>query len=349
MARGFVYRGDKRTAEDINRKKSEGSRDYDSYIAGGIKTFKPKEGENCVRILPSTWDEPDWDYVITLHYDIGPDGARYLCPDKMLSKPCPICDARAETSEEEEQDKLNPSKGAICWVIDRDNEKEGPELWTIPFTKVRNEIYARSVDKKTREPILVDHPEEGYDIVFNRSGTGTKTQYTGVEVVRDPSPIHENEKTQQKWLEYIGDHPLPDCLNFYDAEHMKKVLYGRASAKGSGEEAAEDAPQPRSRRALATEDSSDEVSTPSRRRPAQAPEEESPADTPGSDRAARRRALLSEDNDPPFDPDTGEVQDEDAPAPRSSRRAASEEPVEEETPTASARRSLERLKPSARR
>lgn len=347
MAKQFVYRGAQRTSESISRKTSEGTRDYDSVYKSGYKVFKPKEGENCVRVLPSTWEEPDWDMTIHSHYDVGPDNARYLCSFKMKGEPCAVCDARAAATDEDEADKLQAGKGAVCWIIDRDNEKEGPQLWSIPFTKVRNEIHSRSIDKKTRAPILIDDPEEGFDVVFNRKGTGQTTGYSGVEVVRDPSPIHENEALQAKWLAYIAEHPLPSVLNWYEPDYIEKVLFGRATAKKDDAEA--EAPATSRRRPAAPPDEEvvEDTPVPARRR-ASAPPPEEDVEVPVSDRASRRRALLNDtppDDEPPFDPETGEVQ-EAAPVPRGSRRAARETPVEEETPVASARRSLERLKPA---
>jgi hypothetical protein len=380
---GFVYQGNKRTAADNSRKAKEGTRDYDRIIKQGIPMFKPKEGENCIRIMPGTWGEPDWDYVFHSHFNIGPDDGQYLCPAKMNDEPCACCDAKLECTDPEEADELSPRKGALCWIIDRDSEKTGPQVWAIPFTKVRNEILLRSTDKRSGEPILIDDPEEGYDIVFTREGTKKTTQYKGVEISRDPSPLCENEKTQAKWLDYITENSLPDILNFYPADYVEKVLMGKVAKKPADEEegdeeqnpapsrstrrrpaAEEDEeqdPAPRStRRRLPAADEEDEEQDPAprtrRRLPAADEEEEDPA--PRSTRRGRapaeeeeeeetprtrRRALLddnkgSKDDDPPFDPETGEVLDEETPR---SRRG---KVTDEDTPVGAAKRSLERLK-----
>lgn len=352
----FVYRGDKRTAESTMRKSKEGTRDYDSFVKPGIPFFKPKEGENCIRILPSTWEEPDWDYPIFLHYNIGPDEGRYLCTAKMKDEPCAACDAKLEAADAEEADQLSPSKGAVCWLVDRDNEKAGPQMWVMPLTKVRNEILTRSIDKKTRAPILIDDPEEGFDVVFTRTGTGQKTNYTGVEVVRDPSPLCENEKTQEKWLAYIAENPLPACLNFYDADYLGKILHGKAVRKPAEDDSEAEAAAPRtSRRRPAAEEEEAPAPRTARRAPPPDEEEEAPAPRSGrraaapkeeeeevpASRTSRRRALLDDAGDEEVDPETGEVAEE--PAPRGRRAAA-----EEETPVATARRSLERLKTPGR-
>lgn len=247
-----------RTVDDIRRKASEGSRDYDNLFTGDVKLFKPAEGENSIRIMPATWGtqpyskseldkmsdeeydklcaeddrfEMGWDLPLFVHYGVGPDNASYLCREKMLGEPCPICAAKLEARDPDEADALSPTKRGLCWIIDRNNEKEGPQLWSMPFSKIRNEIYARSTDKKTGTPIFVDDVEEGFDIIFNRAGKDERTNYTGVEVDRDATPLHDDEKKQDKWLDYTMDHRLPDVLNFYPPEHIEKVLFGKKSAR----------------------------------------------------------------------------------------------------------------------
>lgn len=352
MAKGkFVYRGSDRTAEDITRKASEGTRDYDNIFKPGIPVFKPKEGENCIRILPSTWDEPDWDYTVQSHYSVGPDNVRYLCLEKMKGEPCPVCEAQRTAADKEEADGLRAAKGSIVWIIDRDDERTGPQVWSMPFSKVRNEIYARSTDKKTRAPILVDDPEEGFDIVFNRVGTNVNTDYKGVEIVRDPSPIHEDEKLQNKWLDYIADNPLPSVLHFYDADHIEKVLYGKKSAKTETEEEPEaETGSVRGRRRLATEETEAEAEAPASRRASRrgAVEEEPEPESRGS-RLERRRAAVSEE-DPPFEGGNRrrgaaaeeEEPEAEVPAGRGRSRVLTEE--EGESPTSQARASLSRLR-----
>lgn len=352
----FVYRGAERTVESVVRKSKQAGGLYDSFIMPEATMFKPKEGENCVRIMPPTWEDLEkygdgWELGVYLHYDVGPDNGVYLCLDKMTGETCPVCEAR-RTAEEDEADKLKPSYRSICWVIDRDNEKAGPLIWSLPITLFR-EINQRSVDKKTQTPILIDDPEEGYDLVFNRAGEKVKTKYTAVEVSRDPTPLHDDERLQQRWLDYIMENSLPTMLNFYDAEHIEKVLFGKSGKRDAEEPEAE---APPSRRALrrAPADEVEEVQDPAplrrTRRPVAAEEEPEPDAPPPRRRAAAveeepeplprraaRRALLAEtevDDEIPFDD-----------APRASRRGA----VEQEEVVGRARRSLEGLKPPGKR
>ena len=328
----FVYRGKDRTVETINRKAKQSGGSYDSYLSPDVTFYKPKDGECSIRIMPPTWlDDEDliekwgdnWDISIYVHYGVGGDNAAYLCLDKMKGKPCPVCEAQADATDDEERYALKPSLRPLCYVIDRDNEKAGPVPWPMPLTLFR-EINARSVDKKTNTPILIDDPDDGFDVVFNRTGTGLKTKYTGVEVVRDPSPLNDNAKIQERWLSFAQAHSLPDLLNFYEEDHIRKVLFGKATSKPKDEEEDEAPPPSRSRKA-APEPEDDEAEAP----------------VPASRRA--KAAPEPEEDDVPFEPDP----------PKSSRRRAildegDEEAPEKDSTVASARRSLERLKTRSR-
>lgn len=364
MAKKFNYRGG-RSAESIKRRAAESGRDFDNVFNEDIKMFKPAEGDNVIRILPPTWginpysdkqleefseeglarleEEQErygdgWDVVAYIHYGVGADGGTYLCREKMLGEYCPICAAKERAADPDEAKALEPTKRALVWVVDREKEQEGPQLWSMPFSKIRNEIYARSIDRRDGTPLLVDDPEEGFDIMFNRSGTKDRTNYTAVEVDRDPSPIHDKEKRQQEWLDYIMDHPIPSLLKFYDPEHIEKVLVGRSSSRrdddedagddrprgrsrfrrrdrsddterdwqedGDGDADDEEDDRPRSRRRRRSDDDDDDGSDrkSSRRRRARSDDDED-ADVGGS---SRRRRGRSKDREEPDDEDDAE-------------------------------------------
>lgn len=382
----FTYRRRERTADDIRSRASEGSRDFDRLWKGDVKLFKPRDGENIVRILPATWgaqpytnaeldkmpeedlrrlqDEDDrwgveWYITVWIHYGVGPDNGMYLCRAKMLDERCPICEAAKATRDPDEADQLQPSKRALAWVVDRDAEKEGPQLWPMPWTKVRGEIYARSTNKKDGTPILPDGrpPDyEGYDVIFNKTGKEDRTNYTGVEIDRDPSPICEDEKREEKWLAYIEEHSLPSLLNFYDAEHIDKVLRGRASSRRSRDEAPEDGggegrsdrragrfarrgedPEPERERDYMSDDAGDDdageqEATPRSRRAGRRadPEPESEQEERSPRAVGRRSRTAPEpDADPDPDPDPDEGDADASP---------------EESPTEQARASLRSLR-----
>lgn len=337
----FKYRGNERKAEDVVRRSKQSGGSFDSLVLDGLPQYKPREGENCIRIMPPTWADTNkygdgWEYVIYVHYGVGADGASYLCRNKMLKEQCPICDARGEM-DEDEATRMSVKVRDLCWVIDRDNEKAGPQLWSMPPSVFRD-INARSIDKKTGKLILVDDPEEGYDIVFTRVGTDMKTKYEAIEVQRDPSPLHESNKKFDEWIGFIEDHTLPECLNFYDAEYIEKVLFAKVDRRNRDEEDEDRGERTeRSARSRRSNGHDEEAETQTRRgRSRSEPEEdEKPSRLGRAARAAAEEPEEDEDEKPSrSNRRRAAVEDEDPPSERSARssrkRAAEDEDEQEE-------------------
>ena len=230
----FKYRG--RSDESVMRRAKESAGSFDSYVKGDFLWYKSKEGENSIRIMPRSPNEDfdkwgdHWGIDIYLHYSVGPDNGTYLCSDKMLGEPCAVCEAKREIEDQDEADKLKWSRRILCWLIDRSDEKTGPKLWSMPHGTSKD-VSAVSQVKGTGEILLIDHPEEGFDVYFDREGEKMRTKYKRVEVARDSSPLSDNEKQQLKWLGYVTENPLSEILEFFPFDHIEKVLFGQGSSK----------------------------------------------------------------------------------------------------------------------
>ena len=88
-SRKFQYK--KRGYTEARKRADQSASTRDSFIIEEISLYKPAEGDNTIRIIPPTWEDPEnYGLDIYVHYNVGPDNAAYLCLDKMLGKPCPI-------------------------------------------------------------------------------------------------------------------------------------------------------------------------------------------------------------------------------------------------------------------
>jgi hypothetical protein len=130
---------------------------------------------------------------------------------------------------------LSTYERVLMWVIDRANEGEGVQLYAMSTTLDR-EFAAQSVDSETGEVLRIDHPYEGFDIIFSREGTGLKTKYSGLKIARNPSPISSDEQEMDEWLAFVKDYPLSDALKFYEYEKIQKAFGGQTSRKNDDEE-----------------------------------------------------------------------------------------------------------------
>lgn len=224
MAKKFKYK--KRSAESIE-KRAKGGGDRDYFLKDDFEKFSPASGDNLIRILPPTWDDPEhFGIDVHVHYGIGADNATFLSLYKHKGEDDPIYEERLQAQSDGDDDyakSLRPNTRTLVWVIDREKESEGPKLWAMPYG-VDKEITLRCKDKHSGEMLYIDDPEEGFDVEFTKTGTGIKTKYEGVSIARRPSPIHEDEDQLDEWLDFITENPLPSTLVFHDYDHIKKVF-----------------------------------------------------------------------------------------------------------------------------
>lgn len=326
-SKGFVYKA--RSAEAVQRRATQSGGDYDTFFDNRFQKFTPDGGQNYVRILPPTWEDAEhfgFDYY--LHSNVGPDNSQYLCLERNAELAqqhgveggrCPVCEEKRSLEREgatEEANQLKASHRIGVWIIDRNNEKDGPKFWDMSWT-MDKDIAALQINKRTGEALLIDDPDSGYDFEFVREGKGLNTRYLGKQISRQPSPATDDDRQLEGWLDFITAHPIPDVFNFYTYDYLAKVFSGKKTEKETTDEppprrtrgAPDDAP--RSRRIVLTQPLAEE------------PEDDAPRP---------RRAKVSEpeedekEEEPPFN---GGKE-----APKPSRSAADDE-EEEDVPVPS--------------
>lgn len=237
----------KRRSFEANKKRSEQWGNLrDNYLTDHVSMWKPSDGENCIRILPATWDDADhFGLDIFVHYNVGPDSSAFLDLQRMKGEPDPITeafDAAMAEGDEEYAKELRSVKRVLVYLIDRDKPKEGVQMWAMPWT-VDKDIATQSTDSRTRELLYVDDPDEGYDVYISREGTGARTKYT-VKIARNPSAIDLDDTA----MDILESHPLPSCLNFHSYEHIAQVFSGKKPKKADADADAEE-PAPKTKTA----------------------------------------------------------------------------------------------------
>lgn len=297
--RSFVYR--KRTNEDVKERANMRGGNFDSFIKPQYKLYKVKDGKNLIRILPPTWEKPKhYGYDLYINYNIGADNQSYLSLSKMKGEADPLAEARkvAEREGDEALAKLlRPTQRIAMWIIDRQDEEEGPQLWCAPFT-VDKAFANLAFDEDTKEVVFIDDPEEGCDVRFYKEGTGMLTKYEASKMKIMPAgPISDDEKQQDEWLEFIAENQIPDCLNYYEYDHISGVFDGKVHSKDEDE----GAPPKRKPVKAAREPDEDEteeaeVTPPKRTRPRQVADEEALAPRK---RVAKEQEPEDEDPEPP--------------------------------------------------
>lgn len=214
------------------RLENSGGGQYDSFLPDTVKVFKAAAGDNRVRIMPPTWEDAEhYGLEVFVHYDVGPDKVAYLCLEKMKGKPCPVCEERkraAAAGDTEYADTLRPAQRVLYYVLDRNKEREGLQVWSVG-RRMDGDIMKVSVDREAGDVLAVDHPTKGYDLMFSREGEKMKTRYSGFQFARRPSPVDNDDA-----LDAAADAPLPTVLRYYTYDHMASAFGG---ASGSEREA----------------------------------------------------------------------------------------------------------------
>lgn len=296
---GFVYK--ERSPESVKKRAEQDGGTFDNVIKSGFDTFVAKQGSNCIRFLPPTWEDQDhYGLDIWVHGFIGPTRGSYLCLQKMKNKPCPICELEQELrkgGEAEEAKAVQARKKVLTWIIDRDGDEHTPVLYMMGWT-VDRDISDLARNKRTGETLLIDHPDEGYDVTFTRKGQKLNTDYFGFAIDRSSSPIADKQKDQDTILEFIQENPLPDVLKYVSAEKLTQIVEG-AAAEPDEDDDEEEKPKKKGRaRDADDEDESEddgEDSKPRRkgaRRPAQDEDEDEESE---DEKPRRQRSRTSRD------------------------------------------------------
>lgn len=226
---------------NLQRRATSSGGNYDKIIKDKFITFRAQEGQNCIRILPPTWrDEGDklpshYGLDVYIHRNVGIDRQTYLCLKSMKGEKCPICAMRLALEKEGDvkaAKALKVGKQVAMWIIDRDDEKAGPQIYTMPQT-LDTEIADLSLTKKGI--VNVVSKAHGHDITFKRVGSDIQTDYTRIVIEPDESPISEDDDVVADWLAFIKENPIPSVLNYYEADYLADVCEGGVSAQDKDE------------------------------------------------------------------------------------------------------------------
>lgn len=233
---GFKYKS--RSKESWEKRAEQSGYSRRSMFKEGVTIFRPKDGDNLIRIFPPTFEDAEhYGLEIFVHYGIGPDRDSFLCPNKMLNQPCPVCEERSRAMNDDDKeyaDKLNPKKRVLTYVLDRDEEEKGNQLWSMPWT-LDADITTLAVDKRTGEVLDVDDPEDGYDVEFMKRGKGRNTEYAGVAIARRKSELGDEDA-----LEAVVEMPLDETLVYFEYDDIAQVFGGSAPDREEEEEDDED-------------------------------------------------------------------------------------------------------------
>lgn len=222
------------------------SRDLeDSEAAGGGDFWKPKPGRTTIRILPPAVDKTSPFRVVHKHFIEVPGLGKkvsFVCPrnqsaqDKAGARTCRACARAAQLSEStnpvdyEAARNFQPSRQVLCNIIVRSSPERGPMIWAM--TKgVHEKILGLRLDADAGGNFC--DPEQGFDIVIERRGTGRFDTEYDVRAARGVSRLAVDNETINAWIE--AAHSLDKQARIPSEGEMDDLLSGRGpSGRGGG-------------------------------------------------------------------------------------------------------------------
>lgn len=203
---------------------SEDTAKTDAAEATGDETFmKLKVGPNVIRILPPRQGEKSPFRVVRQHFIRLPGNDApvvFSCPRHAATKDrCPACEQAAKlraTGVKVDRDRaweLMPKLRVFANVIDRKDMDAGPKV--LGFGKTIHEELTDLRQDPDAGGNFTD-PEDGFDVIITRKGTGKNDTSYSVRLARNPSPITDDEEEGGIWYESMENLAQFDAPKTFD-------------------------------------------------------------------------------------------------------------------------------------
>lgn len=146
------------------------------------KFWKPKVGENVIRILPSNREDGNFAYHSQLHHEFKVEGQARAFPClSVFNKPCPVCKTISYFDTDNDPDikeligKMTPRHAYLMNILDRSNKESSAVLIFSAAKTVMREIMQYMNDEEYGD---ITDPDEGRDVKLKRTGEGIATRYS---------------------------------------------------------------------------------------------------------------------------------------------------------------------------
>ena len=181
---------------DLMRKKLNTSKN-NGKVEDNTK-WRPSEGDQTVRILPTTDGDPFKEFHF--HYNVGRNPG-ILCPKRNHGEECPICDFASklwregvennDDTSKREAKKLFARKRYYSPIVVRGEESKGVRVWAYGKTAYET-LLSYVLDPDYGD---ITHAETGTDIVLNYHIPGTPGSFpkTSLKPRRRPSVLCDDD------------------------------------------------------------------------------------------------------------------------------------------------------------
>lgn len=167
------------------------------YLRADVPLYRPKEGDNFIRVLPPVGEMDDFGLDIWVHPFLGVERGSYLCLERTSlfgrkKQKCIICDFYRKVQNAERSGQVSdlvkalaPKRRTLFWVLDVSNKPQSadPLVFDAPYRQVAEEILMRCIDRRTGEIIDISDVKEGREVYFKMvRGNRKFPEYRGIEL-----------------------------------------------------------------------------------------------------------------------------------------------------------------------
>tara|TARA_R110000824_G_scaffold263_2_gene1374 strand:- start:660 stop:1403 length:744 start_codon:yes stop_codon:yes gene_type:complete len=176
-------------AIDIKKMRQKLSDLHNKGGNGNTRFWKPQDGENVIRILPTADGDPFKHFHF--HYNLGDAKGGVLCPKKNFGNDCPVCDFVSKLYNNGDEESRNMARKMVAKsrffspVLARGEEVEGVKVWG----------YSKTVYENLLQLVLnpdygdITDPQNGTDLVLvYGKAPGAMFPSTNITARRKTSP-----------------------------------------------------------------------------------------------------------------------------------------------------------------
>lgn len=222
-------------AIDLKKMKAKLNELQNPTKGGGGKWWKPSDGKQDVRIVPTEDGDPFKSFFF--HYNIGERG--FLCPKRNFGDECPVCEFASKLFKEGDDDSVAMAKDLFVRqrffspVLVRGEEDQGVRVWG----------YSKTVYETLLNLVLnpdygdITNVAEGLDLTVEYGkSAGARYPTTNIIPKRKSSPLCKDldEKECKELLDSVPDF---DSLNERKStEDVQAILDAHLSEEPEGSE-----------------------------------------------------------------------------------------------------------------
>ena len=185
---------------------------------GGARFWKPSEGENVVRIIPTKDGDPFKHFHF--HYNVG-EKTGILCPKKNFGDECPVCDFVSKLYNDGDDDSIQMARKLVAKsrffspVVVRGEDAEGVKVWG----------YSKTVYENLLQLVLnpdygdITDPNNGTDLVLTYGkAPGAMYPSTNITARRKTTAISADPDQMSEYLD-----SEPDFDNLFEVKSKEDV------------------------------------------------------------------------------------------------------------------------------